>query len=63
MPAHILPNRTEAIKEYISWTEQLSKTRLLDVLSIGSSQLTQQHFSENWEGLHNGGGVPYKFRT
>ncbi len=52
------PNRTEAIKEYISWTEQLSKTRLLDVLSIGSSQLTQQHFSENWEGLHNGGGVP-----
>ena len=51
-------NRLEAIKEYLSWTKELAKTRLLDVLSIGSSQLTQQHFGENWEGLHNGGGVP-----
>lgn len=52
------PDRLEALKEYISWTRQLATTRLLDVLSIGSSQLTQQHFGENWEGLHNGGGVP-----
>ena len=52
------PNRLEAIKEYMSWVRQLAKGRLLDVLSIGSSQLTQQHFGENWEGLHNGGGVP-----
>lgn len=52
------PNRQEAIKEYQSWVKQLADTRLLDVLSIGSSQLTQQHFGENWEGLHNGGGVP-----
>lgn len=51
-------NRKEAIKEYIDWTKKLAKTRLLDILSIGSSQLTQQHFGENWEGLHNGGGVP-----
>lgn len=52
------PNRQEAIQEFISWTRELSASRLLDVLSIGSSQLTQQHFGENWEGLHNGGGVP-----
>lgn len=52
------PDREEAVKEYISWTKKLAGTRLLDVLSIGSSQLTQQHFGENWEGLHNGGGVP-----
>lgn len=52
------PNRLEAVKEFISWVKELSSTQLLDVLSIGSSQLTQQHFGENWEGLHNGGGVP-----
>lgn len=52
------PNREEALKEYNSWCRQLAGTRLLDVLSIGSSQLTQAHFGENWEGLHNGGGIP-----
>lgn len=52
------PNRIEAIKEYKSWVKDLAKTRFLDVLSIGSSQLTQSNFGENWEGLHNGGGVP-----
>lgn len=52
------PNRLEAIKEFLSWTKELAKTRLLDVLSIGSSQLTQQHFGENWDGMPNGGGVP-----
>ena len=52
------PDRLEAIKEYMDWVRQLAKGRLLDVLSIGSSQLTQQHFGEDWEGLRNGGGVP-----
>lgn len=52
------PNRAEALKEFISWAKQLAKTRFLDVLSIGSSQLTQQHFGENWDGMNNGGGVP-----
>lgn len=52
------PNREEALKEYNSWCRTLAQTRLLDVLSIGSSQLTQAHFGENWDGLHNGGGVP-----
>ena len=52
------PNREEALKEYTSWCRQLASSGLLDILSIGSSQLTQQHFGEDWEGLHNGGGVP-----
>lgn len=52
------PDRHEAIKEFTDWVHVLAKSYLLDVLSIGSSQLTQQHFGENWEGLKNGGGVP-----
>lgn len=52
------PNRLEALKEYNSWCRTLAQSQLLDVLSIGSSQLTQAHFGENWEGLPNGGGVP-----
>ena len=52
------PNRMEALKEYSSWCRDLAQSRLLDVLSIGSSQLTQSNFGEDWEGKPNGGGVP-----
>lgn len=52
------PNRLEALKEYNSWCQDLAKSKLLDVLSIGSSQLTQSNFGEDWEGKANGGGVP-----
>ena len=52
------PNRAEALKEYNSWCRILAQSQLLDVLSIGSSQLTQAHFGEKWDGLPNGGGVP-----
>lgn len=52
------PNRIEAVNEFKSWVGRLAKSRLLDVLSIGTSQLTQSRFEESWEGLHNGGGVP-----
>lgn len=52
------PNRAEALKEYNSWCRTLASTRLLDVLSIGSSQLTQSNFGEDWEDKPNGGGVP-----
>lgn len=51
-------NRLEALKEYNSWCQDLAKSKLLDVLSIGSSQLTQSNFGENWDGKANGGGVP-----
>ena len=59
--AHVGPyssNRLEAIKEFISWEKELAKSGFLDVLSIGSSQLTQSRFGEDWDGLPNGGGVP-----
>ncbi len=52
------PNRLEAIKEFISWVKDLARSKYLDVLSIGSSQLTQSHFGEDWKGMPNGGGVP-----
>lgn len=59
--AHVGPynhNRLEAINEFISWEKELANAQLLDILSIGSSQLTQSHFGEDWNGLPNGGGVP-----
>ncbi len=52
------PNRLEALKEFNAWVKELADSRLLDVLSIGSSQLTQSNFGEDWDGLANGGGVP-----
>ena len=52
------PDRLEALKEFKAWIKDLAESRLLDVLSIGSSQLTQSHFGEDWDGLPNGGGVP-----
>ena len=52
------PNRLEALKEYNSWCKDLANSHLLDVLSIGSSQLTQSNFGEDWDGKPNGGGVP-----
>ncbi len=51
-------NRLEALKEFNSWCRDLADSKLLDVLSIGSSQLTQSNFGEDWEGKSNGGGVP-----
>lgn len=52
------PDRVQAVKEFISWEKELASTQLLDILSIGSSQLTQSMFGEDWDGLPNGGGVP-----
>lgn len=52
------PNRTEALKEYNSWCKDLAESKLLDVLSIGTSQLTQSNFGEDWDDRPNGGGVP-----
>lgn len=36
----------------------MAKSGFLDILSIGSSQLTQSNFGEDWEDKTNGGGVP-----
>ncbi len=50
--------REEAVQEFISWCKILAKSNYLDILSIGTSQLSQSNFGEDWTGLPNGGGVP-----
>lgn len=59
--AHVGPYQTqrqEAIALFLDWTRQLAQAGYLDILSIGTSQLTQSRFGDDWEGLPNGGGVP-----
>lgn len=61
MRAHVgpyLPDRDEAVRLFMDWSRQLAAAGFLDVLSIGSSQLTQSNFGEDWAGRPNGGGVP-----
>lgn len=63
MRAHVGPyssalTRIESVNEFLIWAKTLAKTKYLDILSIGSSQLTQSNFGEDWEGKTNGGGVP-----
>lgn len=57
-----LPDRKDAVRLFLDWTKRLASGRYLDVLSIGSSQLTQSSFGESWEGKSNGGGVPIASR-
>ena len=59
--AHVGPyseNRLEALAEFQKWLNELDGAGQLDIVSVGSSQLTQERFNDNWEGLKNGGGVP-----
>ncbi|MEE9910337.1 MAG: cobalamin-binding protein [Deltaproteobacteria bacterium] len=61
MRAHVgpfLPDRAEAVRLFIEWTENLAADGYLDVLSIGTSQLTQSNFGDDWGDRPNGGGVP-----
>lgn len=61
MRAHVgpyEPNRVDAVHRFIEWTRRLAQTGLLDVLSVGTSQLTQSNFGEPWGDRPNGGGVP-----
>ncbi|WP_295159331.1 hypothetical protein [Selenomonas sp. AE3005] len=51
-------SRKEMLDEFYRWCRILGKSGYLDVLSIGSSQLSQSNFGENWESKPNGGGVP-----
>lgn len=55
-----LPDRKEALALFSHWARELAKGGLLDVLSIGSSQLSQEAFDEEWGDRPNGGGVPYR---
>ncbi len=61
--AHVGPynadlSRRENVDTFLDWARDLAKAGYLDVLSVGSSQLTQSRFGESWEGEVNGGGVP-----
>jgi hypothetical protein len=61
MRVHVGPynhDYTEAKKEFISWLKILSETQYLDIVSIGSSQLSQSDFGKEWGNKPNGGGVP-----
>ncbi|MDR7870418.1 MAG: hypothetical protein RIN55_06150 [Tissierellaceae bacterium] len=63
MRAHVGPysslaTREENFKEFLSWAKTLASTKYLDIMSIGSSQLTQSNFGEDWGDRPNGGGVP-----
>ncbi|HWR12043.1 MAG TPA: hypothetical protein VN445_09480 [Rectinemataceae bacterium] len=53
-----LPDRAEAVRLFSEWVRRLASGGYLDVLSIGTSQLSQSNFGDNWEGAINGGGVP-----
>lgn len=57
-----LDDRSEALRLYREWVRRLAATGYLDVLSIGSSQLTQCAFEQDWTGRANGGGVPVRTR-
>ena len=66
MRAHVGPysssvDRLDSVREFISWVDHLAKARYLDILSIGTSQLTQSNFGEEWGDMPNGGGVPINF--
>jgi hypothetical protein len=52
-----IENRHESVKQFIEWSRLLAHSGYLDVLSIGTSQLTQSKFGEDWHNLPNGGGV------
>jgi hypothetical protein len=52
------PRRRNAIKEFEGWAKKLANSGYLDILSIGTSQLTQSRFGEDWHNDPNGGGVP-----
>ncbi|MGB4572529.1 MAG: hypothetical protein WBH97_06865 [Rectinemataceae bacterium] len=65
MRAHVGPylsDRREAVSLFLDWTGKLASSGFLDVLSIGSSQLTQERFGEDWKDAMNGGGVPLNSR-
>lgn len=61
MRAHVgpyNPNYSEVKKEFNAWLKNLAETKYLDIVSIGSSQLSQSDFGLDWGDKPNGGGVP-----
>jgi hypothetical protein len=52
------PERKVALQMFKQWLMQLRDSQLLDVVSLGVSQLTQSSFGEAWGDKSNGGGIP-----
>jgi hypothetical protein len=57
-----LPGREEAVRAFLEQARDLARRSCLDVLSIGTSQLSQSDFGADWSGRTNGGGVPLNSR-
>ncbi len=61
MRAHMGPylaDRNEGVRLCLEWCRELALDASLDILSVGTSQLTQSHFGQVWGQHPNGGGVP-----
>ncbi len=54
-----MQDREKALAMFSDWLIKLSKSQFLDIVSVGSSQLSQSHFGKDWGDLPNGGGVPF----
>ena len=54
-----LKDRAKALALFSEWLKRLSRSHFLDIVSVGSSQLSQSLFGEDWGDLPNGGGVPF----
>ena len=54
-----LKDREKALALFSEWLKKLSKSHFLDIVSVGSSQLSQSKFGEDWGNFPNGGGVPF----
>ncbi|MFA5644423.1 MAG: cobalamin-binding protein [Patescibacteria group bacterium] len=48
----------KALRDFQEWIKILAQDGWLDILSIGSSQLSQSDFGLDWKDKPNGGGVP-----
>ena len=55
-PYHV--DRRYAVAQCRDWLRQLAVGGFVDIASLGTSQLTQAKFGEDWADAPNGGGVP-----
>ena len=56
-------DRPEALHTFDMWCKDLAQSKHLDILSIGSSQLSQSKFERSWHSHDNGGGVPINSKS
>jgi hypothetical protein len=54
-----MKDRERTLALFSDWLKKLSRDHFLDIVSVGSSQLSQSHFGEDWGDRPNGGGVPF----